>query len=166
MCYEPQLSETGNAALKDGWPTPKPIGIASSSSSPRRRASGYRISRAAASQRPQYLRYGRGYPNVRLGVGRCRGGLVSAAMVRAQAAGQALQGERGAPEVGGARLSISSSNIVFVGFLHRVPILCSAPPAFIQKRAQDLDLRSSAPMQAQWTMTRPFDSSTIDLREA
>ena len=53
----------------------------------------------------------------RVDLGR-RSDVVSAAMVRAQAAGQALQGERGAPEVGGARLSISMSNIGFVGFLH------------------------------------------------
>ena len=56
MNYLSQLADSGNAALKDGWPTPKPIGIASSSSSPRRRASGYRISRAAASHEYEKLK--------------------------------------------------------------------------------------------------------------
>ena len=65
--YLSQLADSGKAALKDGWPTPKPIGIASSSSSPfddfvrmrcRRRAgstSGYRISRAVGGLgRPEF----------------------------------------------------------------------------------------------------------------
>ena len=55
MDYLSQLGAAGKAALKDGWPTPKPIGIASSSSL-FDDLDGYRISRAAASQRPQYLR--------------------------------------------------------------------------------------------------------------
>ena len=38
--------------------------------------------------------------------------------------------------------------------------------AFVPKRDQDLDLRSSAFVTSPWTMTRSFVLSPIDLREA